>query len=124
VLGVLRAYRDVVLGGSVAGRTYTDLYYYHADEVNGILAASPTLRRDVVATLLRFAPDIQAVLDGNDVVLTAADVQTIDRLLATVERHAGDELAQDLENARQTLQKGGLTDVLGVRVEDARPRRR
>ena len=123
-LGVLRNYRDVVLGGSVAGRGYTDLYYFHADEVGGILQASPALRRDVAVTLLRLAPDIQTVLDGGDVVLTPAEVETVDRLLETVQRQASDELAQDIQNVRQTLQKGGLTDVFGVRVEDARPRRR
>ncbi|MEK6799458.1 MAG: hypothetical protein AABZ12_10865 [Planctomycetota bacterium] len=124
ILQTLRQYRDDVLAGSEIGRDYTDLYYYHADELSAILLAKPELRLQAVVEVVRLLPDVQGVVGGQTVQLSNEDMQAIDHLLASIQREAGDELAEDIQNLRSALQKGALPDVLGVKVEAQRTGRR
>lgn len=120
VLDSFRAFRDVILASSLEGRGYTALYYRHAEEVSAMLDESPRLRFQLAATLVRFAPAVIDVVNGEQVALSAEEVSAIDELIVSVQRNASAELSADLDVLRSSLSKGVLWTKLGVEAE-ARP---
>jgi hypothetical protein len=119
-----RSYRDIALGSTLEGRGLVALYYRHTEEVAEILDSAPALRLDAAVVLVRLAPVVWKAAAGQDAVLSKADVAAIDRLSALIQRQATDELANDLQILRDSLATGELPDVLGVRLELDRTRRR
>lgn len=118
ILDDLRDYRDNILAQSEEGRRYAGLYYAHADEVTAILGESDSLRLETIVAVLRLLPVVEDLLVGKEAVLSQEDVRLIDRMLGAIQREASDELAQDLQDFREALTKGGNLEALGLSLED------
>lgn len=58
VLDSLRKYRDSVLLKTENGRSWVDAYYAHSNEISGLLAEHPDLRRQFLSLVLEMSPEV------------------------------------------------------------------
>ncbi|MCP4716483.1 MAG: carboxypeptidase regulatory-like domain-containing protein [Deltaproteobacteria bacterium] len=104
----VRAFRDTILAASPAGRSYIDAYYRVAPEITRAFISSSTLRRQARALLA----DIQPLLSGKAVTLSAAQQQAIRSITAQLEKGAGPELRAVLARIKADLKSGKVAALL------------
>ena len=121
---LLYRFRDEVLAETERGRIYTQRFYRNAWEVSQMLHNDPELFELARTLLLRMLPDLEAIVSGRHVLLTAGDVAEIDTVLLAIELQASRRLADAVDLFRHELKSGNVLGQFGVGTEKHPPDRR
>jgi hypothetical protein len=117
-LRVLYDFRDKVLLKRPAGRWYVRQYYRHAWEGCYLFLRYPELREQSRDVLEQVIPRIEAVVDGESVVLTLEDVAGIEDLMEAIHSKASPKLRKAIREFRSDFRKGNILSLFGIsRVE-------
>jgi hypothetical protein len=111
-LNLLRQFRNNVLVKTPQGRQYIAWYYAHSFEVVRIIQDKPAIREKMIQVLQAVLPDIPAFLQGNAVVGSSEAMERIQSLCAAIEREASAQLIKDIENFKNDLNSGKLSDCI------------
>jgi hypothetical protein len=116
---LLYAVRQQILETAPRGRHLRELYYAHTDEILRLLIANWGRWDEAFDTLVRFQPHLLALVEGRgaEVVVSAEDVQAVDRFLDHLAAAASPALASVLAQERAAAQLGQL---VGLNMEQAR----
>jgi hypothetical protein len=115
-LDTLRSFRDQALARTPAGRRDIQLFYRNATEAATLMLLNPDLRTRSADLIGRFAPMLQALVAGQPVTLTTADVASIDSLLAAFATAGSPALRTDIDVVRRELRQSRRLKSLGVTV--------
>jgi hypothetical protein len=86
--------RFEVLGQSPKGHHYINLFDGYAQEITEILGSNPSLAWESIDVLLRFSPNLDALVNGHgdEVVISDDDVTSVKNYLNLIAQHASSEL--------------------------------
>jgi hypothetical protein len=112
--------RDGVLSQTLAGRHYADRYYDHDPELLALLMANSALRDSALNTIRLWQPNLRALVEGsgNQVTITAEQVQALEAFLDSLSASASPALQQVLADERARI--GPLEDYIGLTMAAAR----
>jgi streptogramin lyase len=102
-LSLLRIFRDEVLTEDSRGQEYVNLFYRHARELTWLLVKDQELRSRTGQVLRRLLPQIQALLNGKEAILSVAVTQEVELLLDQLETKASPELLDTIEMIKEDL---------------------
>ncbi|MCL4260754.1 MAG: hypothetical protein KJZ52_09020, partial [Anaerolineales bacterium] len=110
IINLLYRVRDEILSQTPTGQRYIDLYYENGVEISSILAASPELTNEAIATLQLWEPNLQALVDGNgnSATITSGQVQAIQDFLDHLSAQGSATLQQTIASERSNLDMQGL----------------
>lgn len=111
-LETLRNFRDMRLVKSPTGLLLTALYYKHAGEVAGILAADPGLSAEVKNVISELLPVIKT--DG-EIVLTPRQQEDITKLLEDIRKSASPGLRESISFILAKFRSGEVLKGLNRR---------
>jgi len=112
--------RDQVMAVSLNGGHYIDLYYTHDAEITTLLLADSALYGQGLDALGAWQPNVAALLEGrgDEIVITAEQVQVVDDFVAALSDAAGPALQQVIAEERAKMPPPA--DFVGLTVEQAR----
>ncbi|MCP5117380.1 MAG: hypothetical protein GY953_41680, partial [bacterium] len=109
-------------------KRYADQYYRFGPELVRIGLANPSLFIAARAALERYTPVVEKIIAGQPVEIDEEDIAETLRLMAAVERQAGDELGDFFWQLRRHIREPRLLAQLGLTVrpgaEEKDPARR
>jgi len=104
VLDSLRRYRDTVLLETAAGRTWVETYYAHSDEITGLLAEHPDLRRCFLSLVFETVPQINRSLKTRkNIRIRKSQKKKIRAFLRRIEKKSSPELKMAVRKLNRML---------------------
>jgi len=79
-LSLFRSFRDTILLQSTLGRQYVESYYEHAAEIVRLMISHSGIREKIIAALKAVKPSIENMMQGNPLIITKAQMRTIEAL--------------------------------------------
>ena len=119
-ISVLYRVRDEVLGGTVGGPRYTNLYYTHSPAMILAVLRNPTVLTETVDVLRMWQPNLKALVSGQGATATisGAQVQALETYLGHLSEATGsDALRQAIADERARTPLGQFD---GKTMEEAR----
>jgi hypothetical protein len=110
--------RFEVLGQSLQGLHYTDLFDSNAQEITKTIMTDSSLTWESINILVRWQPDLESLVNGHgdEVILSESDVASVNNYLHLLAQHASPELKSVLE---EELSAKPLEDLTGMNMNQA-----
>jgi len=116
-LEVLHNFRDNVMASSFEGQEYIRLFYQNALEGSYLLLRYPDLREKTHEVLENVLPMIEAAVNGQQAILTAANVADIENLLEAFAAKASPKLKSAIRRLQSDFHQGKFLSNFGIDVE-------
>ncbi|MEE8380449.1 MAG: M64 family metallopeptidase [Thermodesulfobacteriota bacterium] len=113
-INLLRNFRNTVLAKNDIGRKYTNLYYKHAAELTKLIIAHEEIRTGVIELILDMMPDINLLLEGEEVILSPEVEEELEALIDSLESNASARLKKSLNMVRKDIKNNEMLQKLGV----------
>jgi YVTN family beta-propeller protein len=108
--------RTAYVRAGLARATYRKLASHHATELSRLLTLTPRSRRQEEA-LNRLRPQIPRLLEGQEVIVSAADLKELDAWVGKLSADGGRKLRADLEGLRMALRSPAILERSGIRIQ-------
>ncbi|MBW1855190.1 MAG: Ig-like domain-containing protein [Deltaproteobacteria bacterium] len=117
-LSTLRSFRDDVLSQSKMGQEYIYAIYSNSLEAAALLINNPSLlirTREVISGLM---PEIQCLLEGEEMSLSQDQLGAIERLLDEFEIKASPNLRTEIMKVKKDINGGDIFNKLGIVINE------
>jgi hypothetical protein len=118
---ILYDFRETALAKSRTGQRDIDLYDTHSAETVWLMLRHPELRAQARVLLDQLLPVIQEILAGEQVLMTAAQLDAFEGLLKGFAEKSSPRLRADLRALQVELRQGAVLAEFGIRTQRPPP---
>jgi hypothetical protein len=116
LLDLGRRFRDEVLAGSRVGRQLSQMYHQFSGEAVRLARRSPRLLAHTARLLVRYAPNLRALVVDGRTRVTPGDLQQVRGLLDRYARDSSDAMRQAIRQVQVAMLDPEVQRAIGVEV--------
>ena len=116
-LHLLRDFRDEVLLASEMGKAYVGLLYDNSSEIASLLLNDKDLRTHTASVIEYLLPEIVALLNGEEAVVTPPMISAIETFLDDFEVQVSPGVKRIIKRVKEEIRKRDVLNQLGIWVK-------